>query len=125
MKPPSSPLKKLRKEKGTQAEISKNADLNPAHLRKIENGTVKRPRKTTLTKIATALGIDEKILQETYYPADGLPTEFKFMDEIGETEVPQPRTIEGMIICKLLLSGKVHARTEKKIYKILADKNYT
>ena len=122
----NNPIKVLRKEIGTQNGIADKAGINPSHLRKIENNKVKRPRTETLRKIAEALGIDEEILRQSYYPENGLPTEFGFMDKISpETQkVNQPRTVEGMLICKLLLSGKVHAKTEKALFKHLQKKKY-
>jgi len=51
-------IKKLRTKKGlSQEKLARLADISTATLVKIEAGAAKEPTITTVTKLATALGV--------------------------------------------------------------------
>ncbi|PLS85253.1 MAG: hypothetical protein CYG60_13600 [Actinobacteria bacterium] len=56
----------------TQEDLAQRAGLSPATVVRIETGEIKRPRSSTLAKIAPALGLDLHALSHfvTYGPED-------------------------------------------------------
>ncbi len=65
----------LRKTKGVrQSDLAEMSGLKQPNISRIENGLVKKPRHSTLVRIAEALGVEvEKLLDESTWANLGLP----------------------------------------------------
>jgi len=66
----------LRKAKGIrQSDLAEMSGLKQPNISRIESGLVKRPRRSTLARIAEALSLEvEKLLDESAWPELGVPS---------------------------------------------------